>query len=115
MRLYHEYFKRRGLENVPLVEHNTNGALILRTKDLLGRSSWVIVTIKWHDGGVHPGTYIIEYRTPIHNGFSKGKLFENYSTKEIEWDEYEDYFLNWSVSLDKFKHLPEGMPVIRTA
>ncbi len=93
MKLYQEYFLRHNIDGM-VVEHNNQGALILRTKD-----SWLLVTIKWQDNGIHPGKYIVEYLSPIHNGYANRRLFQKYNVKELSWDEYEDYFLSWSDSM----------------
>jgi len=101
MRLFEEYFQRHGIKGIPVVRHDNLGALILRTQDsTYWHSSWLLVTIKWVDGGIHPGKYVVEFYSPIHNGFTKQRLFQKYNVKELEWDEYEDYFLNWSRSLE---------------
>jgi hypothetical protein len=101
MRLYEEYFKRHAIKDIPLVRYDSMGALILRTEDTTyWHSSWLLVTIKWVDGGIHPGKYVVEFYSPIHNGYLKQRLFQKYNAKELEWDQYEDYFLNWSRSLD---------------
>lgn len=96
MRLSEEYLKRRSVA-LPLVRHDTNSAVILRTHDpLYWQSRWIVVTIRWRDGGFHPGTFLIEYQYPVHNGFEKGRFFNRYNVKELQWEEYEEYFLSWS-------------------
>ena len=114
MRLYEEYFRRYKLEHVPMVRHDPVGALILCTQEtqhwtrdaLYWKSKWIIVTIKWVDGGIHPGTYAIDFHHPIHNGYAKGQLFHKQTAEELEWDEYEDYFINYA----KSGHVVPGIP-----
>ena len=102
MRLYEEYLERHLL-NMPIVRHENQGAIILRTTDSKHwNSRWIIVTIRWHDQGIHPGKYYVEFYSPVHDGYSTGRLFNKSGAKELEWDEYEDYFLNWSNNMTGF-------------
>jgi hypothetical protein len=106
MRLYEEYLQRHLL-SVPLVRHEDQGSIILRTTDAKHwNSRWIFVTIRWQDQGIHPGKYYIEFYSPIHDGYGSGRLFSKSSAKEIEWDEYEDYFLAWSNGLEGFLDRP---------
>jgi hypothetical protein len=97
MRLSEEYFQRHAITGVPLVRYEDTGAVILRMRDpTYWQSSWLLVTTRWTDGGVHPGKYVVEFYSPIHNGYIGQHLFKKCNAKAVEWDEYEDYFLNWS-------------------
>jgi len=100
MRLHEEYFNRHNIRGVPVVNHCTQGAVILRTVDPeIWQNRWILVTIKWVEHPQHPGSYNIEFCVPIHDGESRGKLFTRLPTAEKEWDEYEDYLLDWTQKL----------------
>ena len=109
MRLYEEYFQRHNII-APIIRHERTGSLILRTKGLSVSSKWVLVSFYWSDNGVHPGHYVVEYSYPLHDGYLRNRLFQKYNVKELEWDEYEDYFLNWCRGLlrDNYTEIIHG-------
>src|SRR4051812_38882848 len=101
MRLHEEYFKRHNIQGIPLENHCTQGAVILRTIDPdIWQNRWILVTIKWIEHPQHPGSYVIEFCVPVHDGESKGRLFTRLPTAEKEWDEYEDFLLEWTEKLN---------------
>lgn len=99
MRLYEEYFRRHNIQGFPLVHHCTRGTLLLRTKNPDKARRWVIMSIRWAEHSQHPGSYVIEFILPIHDGYGKGGLFAKLSPVSKQWDEYEDYLLEWSSQL----------------
>jgi hypothetical protein len=104
MRLHEEYLNRHKIHDIPIVNHCTEGAVILQTIDPeLWQNRWVLVTIKWVEHPQHPGSYNIEFCVPVHNGESKGKLFSRLPTAEKEWDEYEEFILDWASNLKGVK------------
>ena len=110
MRLYEEYCQRHGITSVPLAKHEQAGAIILRIPEGMLKNmpfgKWIMMTFEWKDSGVHPGRYVVEYSYPIHDGYLKGRLFNKYNVKELEWDEYEEYWLNWTKGLSLNGHTP---------
>lgn len=100
MRLHEEYFRRHNIRDIPIVNHCSQGAVMLRTTDPdIWQNRWILVTLKWVEHPQHPGSYNVEFLVPIHDGESRGKLFSRLPSVELEWDEYEDYILDWTKNL----------------
>ena len=92
MYLQEEYLKRHGITDVPIINHVTNGSLLLKIDP-----GYLLMTIAWADNNRHPGNYLINHYTPIHNGYVNGFYFNKIVDEcEIEWDGYYSYILNWS-------------------
>lgn len=103
MRLYEEYLLRHDIINVPLVHHCHNGTLILRsTNSSVWANRWVLLKIKWVDHEYRPGHYCIDMNIPIHDGYSKGIIFEKICSVEKKWHEYENFLIDWSSGLISF-------------
>src|SRR5271154_5207507 len=104
MRLFEEYLNRHKITDVPVVHHCTTGALILRTTDAsVWNNKWVLVTIRWKHDDYHPGRYIIEMNSPVHDGFHTDTIFTQWPPIEKKWHEYEDFLLEWSDNLKGVK------------
>jgi hypothetical protein len=70
-------------------------SLILRTKDdSEWQSRWLFFTCRFNSNSAEPGIYEIVMSVPKHDGYRNGGMFEELSKNVLEWDEYEDYFLN---------------------
>lgn len=96
MRPIEEYFARHGITDAPVAHHSESGALVLRTCDRqLWRNRWILVKIKWEDHPHHPGQYIVEMNSPVHDGYAKNQLFTHWPPIYKKWHEYEDFFLDW--------------------
>lgn len=99
MRLHEEYFQRHGI-NQPVVNHCSKGSVILRRNS--GVKPFLFVDINWIKGDRYPGVYNIEFNEPIHDGWDKGRFFNHVGQPYVkQWDEYEDFLLNWSRDADK--------------
>jgi hypothetical protein len=100
MRLFEEYFQRNQITQVPVVHHCAYGSLLLRTNDpSVWSSKWVLVNLKWQHSDSHPGKYHFDISLPVHDGFLKGNLFQKYPTVEKNWQDYEDFIINWSSNI----------------
>lgn len=100
MRLHEEYFKRHNIKDIPLVNYCNQGAVILRTVDPeIWQNRWVLVRIEWVEHPQHPGMFKVEFSVPVHNGVEKSRLFSRLPSTEKEWDEYEDFILDWTGKL----------------
>jgi hypothetical protein len=95
MFLYEEYFKRHNLLDVPLVRHCQKGSLIF-CEDFKKN---YILDIAWQNHDYHPGEYIITICEPVRNSYFLEDKFSNFSFISKDWDEYEDYFLNWNKNI----------------
>lgn len=116
MRLQEEYFNRHKLVGVPLVEHSSHGALLLRTFDPdVWQSRWILLSIEWNDNQYHPGHYQVDFNMPIHDGHIKGRLFSRLFPTKLAWDEYEDFFLNWSRQLKSTRPVSGSREVVLCA
>ena len=93
MFLQEEYLKRHNIEDVPIINYVTKGSLLLRMD-----SGYLLKTIEWKESTRHPGTYFINYHTPVHDGYAKSRYFNKISDveREIEWDEYQAYISSWA-------------------
>ena len=94
MYLYEEFFKRKGI-SAPMVQHVENGYLFFRDK-VDDKTSRLIMSISW-DGNI----YLIKFLAPIQNstGYS---LFSRLGKEiEVEWGDYESFFLKWSKEAQK--------------
>lgn len=103
MRLYEEYLARHSL-NVLVPPHVSNGTIFLRHESP-SVVHWKIIQIAYQPNSTHPGKYVIQTQIPIRNSVAAGlRSIMNVSTaEEVEWDEYEDYFLELSKNLDGYK------------
>jgi hypothetical protein len=100
MRLQEEYFRRHHIDT-PLVNYCNQGSVILRTVDpAIWQNRWVLVTIHWIEHPQHPGFFRIDFSTPVHNGAEKSRFFTRLPSADKEWDEYEDFMLNWVGKLE---------------
>lgn len=92
MYLQEEYLSRHGITDVPIINHVTKGSLLLR----MG-SNYLLMTIEWKNSDRHPGTYFINYFTPVHNGYTKSNYFNKIANveREVEWEEYYGYISSW--------------------
>jgi len=96
MNLCQEYLDRHSIK-LPVVHLTSSGYVFLKTKNPKNRINWSVVSLAYHDGRYHPGTYSVNWSKPVHNGScSRGRPLDNYDQRRLEWDEYEDYFLNWT-------------------
>ena len=104
MRLFEEYFKRHDIVDVPVVHHCAAGSLILRTTDpSLWKTRLLLVSIKWENHDHHPGQYIIDMNSPIHDGYLSETFFSKPSSIRKKWHEYEDFILDWCENLKGVK------------
>lgn len=92
MFLQEEYLMRHGIKDVPIINHVTKGSLLLRME-----TGYLLMTIDWKEHDRHPGSYYINYHTPVHDGYAKGHYFNRISDveREVEWDEYYSYISSW--------------------
>ena len=93
MFLQEEYLTRHGITDVPIINHITNGSLLLKMEN-----GYLLMTIAWREHDRHPGSYYINYYTPVHNGHADGGRYFNRITdveRELEWDEYHSYISSW--------------------
>ena len=81
--------------SIPLVRHGSMMSLILRTKDdSEWQARWLFFTCSFNTSSAEPGIYETVMSVPKHDGYRNGGMFEELSKNVLEWDEYEDYFLN---------------------
>lgn len=97
MFLQEEYFNRHGITGVPIINHMSNGSLLLRNNE--GPLVWMLMVITWKDPHNHPGKYYINFLSPVHDALNCGyrffvKRLEN--DVEVEWDYFQNYILGWS-------------------
>ena len=97
MQLHEEYIGRHNL-NVSVVRYDGHSNVMLRSKESPLR--WRIFSIKWHDGGYHPGFFEAIYMAPEHDGYEKGNLVRYLmNPKRLYWEEYEDWVLTMTSTL----------------
>lgn len=101
MRLFEEYFQRHKID-VPVAHHCLAGSLVLHTVPEKWNCRWAILSIKWVDDPYHPGKYVIQLSTPIHNS-QDGNYFEDRPEIIKKWHQYEDFILDWC-------HIAQGIP-----
>lgn len=94
MRLTEEYFSRHNISDVPIVNHCSNSTLIVKTKDNLWDSNWIILNIKYGHHPHRPGSYQLEFKAPIHDGFIKETIFKKFPLVYYKWHEYEESILD---------------------
>lgn len=96
MRLSEEYFLRNNISDVPIVKHCAVSSLILKDKDPFYNSNWVFLNIKYEHHPHRPGTYQLQFKYPIHDGFIKETIFKKFPLIYYKWHEYEDSILDLS-------------------
>lgn len=99
MLLCEEYLKRHKLE-VKNVKYANNSSLFFKpTND---RVSWLVLNIAWHDGkhGQTPGAFYFNVFRP--QKYYGGEIFQKIEDmeKEVYWEKYEKYILDFAKSLD---------------
>jgi hypothetical protein len=103
MRLQEEYFRRHNIENIPIIHHCSQGSVLLYGKTSF-TARWELVTIRWVEHPHHPGLYTINFFTPNHDAYRNGILFSKlHPSVDLEWDEYEDYFLELAKNLTEMR------------
>ena len=92
MLLQEEYLQRHKLK-VPVISHVKKGAIFLHVT-----KGYVMMKIDWQDSERHPGSYVISYHSPIHDGYNRGTYWHNIPKveRELQWDEYQYYFASWA-------------------
>lgn len=104
MRPYEEYLKRHSITDLPIARHDARGSLLLRTTDsTMWKNRWIILNFQWIHNDHHPGHYQIEINYPIHDGYLSDKLFTQRMPINKKWDEFEDFFIEWSEILKGVK------------
>jgi hypothetical protein len=97
VQLHEEYIGRHNLD-VPVVRYDNHSNVFLKSKETPFR--WRIFSIRWHDGGYHPGFFEATYTTPSHNGCETGDLLNHLMRpKRLYWEEYEDWILTMTGTL----------------
>jgi len=115
MNLCQEYLERHSIE-LPVVQHSGNGYVFLKSKNKKGRINWSVVTISFQDGKYHPGTYLVNWSKPMHNGYgSRNRVFDSYEQRQLEWDEYEGFFLDWTKSLKNSRVVEDHKEILVVA
>ena len=94
MLLVEEYLQRHAIK-VPLIKHHSSEAVVF-FKDNHG--IWCIKRLAWHPPDIHPGNYSVTTLRCNHNGLERGRYFDTVADDEaeIQWDEYEQYLLEWT-------------------
>ena len=114
MHLGKEYCQRHSI-NVPLVKHTQkDGTIFLRDDSNLG-VEWLILSFSFRGNPYHPGTYKFLNIRPIHNGYSEKLLFEIIDEDILEWDEYEDYILDFSKTTKTSKVVTDRTEIVLAA
>ena len=114
MHLSKEYCQRHSI-NVPLVKYTQkDGTIFLRDDSNLG-VEWFVLSFSFRDNPHHPGTYKISNRIPIHNGYSKKLLFEVIDENVLEWDEYEDYILDFAKDIKTSRVVTDQTEIVLAA
>jgi hypothetical protein len=93
MYLQEEYIQRHGLTDVAVINHVTNGSILLKMDQ-----GYILMTISWKESQSSPGHYYINYYTPIHDGYARSRYFHKIPDveRELDWDEYNSFIYNWS-------------------
>jgi hypothetical protein len=89
MRLQEEYFKRHGINLLPIY-HVRNANLIFRLT-----SGHIVLRIEFIEITRRPGYYTFTYLRPNHNGYLDGEYFLK-TSGDIRYDEYVNYLLKWT-------------------
>jgi hypothetical protein len=93
MKLHEEYIARHGLK-MPMINHCARGSLFFHPPDPT-IYPYSFLKIFWLENSRGPGSYAITHISPVHNGFyEEGKILNIISSKNLYWDQYEDYFIN---------------------
>jgi len=89
MFLQEEYLKKHNLtQEVPVLPYVTKGSLLLTDRNL--------ITINWDIFSSRPGSYIVSFLSPIHNGYTKRNFWEKYKKEvKLQYEEYQDYMMTF--------------------
>jgi hypothetical protein len=121
MHLCEEYLQRHSL-NFPLVKYVGNGTLFTKTGKCAVRcdncgeahsTNWLVHSVYWEEP-FHPGLghFVMESKIPVHNGYMD---FHPLVRRNLFWDEYEDFLIEWSEGVDSSTVVLDEQEVILTA
>jgi len=99
MHLYEEYLARHSI-TLPVVKHTGQGYLFFKESD---DDSWRIASILLTDQKQGPNNYSIKVFKPVRMADAYFGLNPVYEEDDIEWDDYEDFILDWCRVLSNFK------------
>jgi len=99
MHLYEEYLARHCI-TLPVVKHTGQGYVFFRENE---SDSWRIASIVLQEQKQGPSNYCIRVFKPVRGGDKYFSLFAVYEENDVEWDDYEDFVLEWSNVLSNFK------------
>jgi len=110
MQLYEEYLTRHGIKDLKIAKHVEEGTVFYKSDS---DHFWRVLWVKWMEPEIHPGHYVVRILKPRHNGgqsynhtFERRHthlpLFDNILRRDkiLHWDEYEDFILGWSRTID---------------
>jgi hypothetical protein len=100
MNLCEEYFLRHGI-NIKWAKHVNRGVLFHRI-EVENRIFWHVLDITYQQDSSHPGKYLVELLSPVHDALSQGlhslkgrNMFDRIDAVDVEWDEYEEFWPKW--------------------
>lgn len=89
MILCEEYLTRHAIK-VPLIRHANQGVVFYKD------GIWFAKQFHWHPPEYHPGMYVVTTERSLHNGLDRGRIFDVVEEITVQWDEYEQYLLQWA-------------------
>ena len=107
MRLYEEYLKRHGIDDVPLAHHANSSCIVFKTKSPSAWSELInpetvassrfslpsagIFFIRWVHSDHHPGHYEASLHYQLHDAYVNDQILGHYSISNFKWHEYESF------------------------
>lgn len=124
MFLCEEYLSRHKIK-VPLIKYVDSGTLFINYGRKIAfdcqecggqhESNWLTFSIDWREGSYHPGSYLVRWEIPSKSNYLGQPMMHTIQKVTLQWDEYEDYLLDWIIDVDKKEVVLGNKRVVLTA